>query len=190
MAYNEEYWTLVSAKAELEEYMSPRLPDEEMLIPGPSLLGLAEQRNKILVHLKKQGVEVPEHLVSPPLDEFPRTRQDPSLHMTLLLMWVGEQGILLPPALYKTSKFDPFLYNPRLLTVHRTSNQSQGSSQGNFRGDQVLRSFPPTTLLRICFVMVGPRGLPSRIQMRSCHEAAENEQRRVEGLRQVACRAT
>jgi hypothetical protein len=29
--------------------------------------------------------------------------------MTLLLMWVGQQGILLPPDLYKTSKFDPAL---------------------------------------------------------------------------------
>jgi hypothetical protein len=109
MVNNEEYWTLMAGKAELEEYMIRRLPDPEMFIPGPSLLGLAEQRNNILVHLKEQGVEILEHLVSPPLDELPCTRQNPPLHMALLLMWICEQGILLPPALYKTSKFDPFL---------------------------------------------------------------------------------
>ena len=100
---------VVNAKAELEEWLSPRLPDAHKYIPGPSLLGLAEQRNKIIAHLTKQGLELPEHLASPPLDELPLTRQDPSLHMTLLLMWVGQQGILLPPDLYKTSKFDPAL---------------------------------------------------------------------------------
>jgi hypothetical protein len=105
MCNNWECHTVADAKAELEEWMSPRLPDPEKYVPGPSLLGLAEQRNKILNHLKKQGVEVPKRLASPPLDELPLTRQDPFLHMTLLLMWVGQQGILLPPDLYKTSKF-------------------------------------------------------------------------------------
>jgi hypothetical protein len=99
--------TVANAKVELEEWLSPRLPDQEKYIPGPSLLGLAEQRNKIINHLKKQGLEVPEHLVSPPLDQLPLTRQEPALHLTLLLMWVGQQGILLPPALYTTSKCDP-----------------------------------------------------------------------------------
>ena len=99
--------TVVNAKVELEEWLSPRLPDQEKYIPGPSLLGLAEQKNKIINHLKKQGLEVPDHLASPPLDELPLTRQDPTLHMTPLLMWVGQHGILLPPDLYTTSKFDP-----------------------------------------------------------------------------------
>jgi hypothetical protein len=105
MCNNEECWGLTYEKLELEEYLSPRLPDPGMYIPGPSLLDLAEQRNKILVHLKKQGVVVPEHLVHPPLDKLPRTRELPCIHMSLLLMWVGEHGIL-PSDLYKTSKFE------------------------------------------------------------------------------------
>ena len=113
MCDNNEEW-LAETKAELEEYLSARLPEPEMYIPGPSMLGLAEQRNKILTHLKKQGFEVPGHLVAPPLDELPRTREHPSIHMTLLLMWVGEQGILLPPHLYKTSKFFP---TPTAITI-------------------------------------------------------------------------
>jgi hypothetical protein len=52
MCNNEQCWSLADDKAELEEYMSRRLPDSEMFIPGPSVLGLAEQRNKILTHLR------------------------------------------------------------------------------------------------------------------------------------------
>jgi hypothetical protein len=107
MCSNWECSGAADEKLEPVEWMSDRLPNPAQYIPGPSLLGLAEQRNKIINHLKKQDVDVPKHLVSPPLDELPFTCQDPSLHTTLLLMWVGEQGILLPADLYRTSKFTP-----------------------------------------------------------------------------------
>jgi hypothetical protein len=107
MCSNWECYGAADEKLELVEWMSNRLPNPAQYIPGPSILGLADQRNTIINHLKKQGVDVLEHLVSPPLDELPFTCQDPSLHMTLLLMWVGEQGILLPADLYRTSKFTP-----------------------------------------------------------------------------------
>jgi hypothetical protein len=49
MCKNEECWDLADEKVELEESMSPRFLDSEKYILGPSLLGLTERRNKIIV---------------------------------------------------------------------------------------------------------------------------------------------
>jgi hypothetical protein len=46
---SEECWDVADEKVELEESMSRRFLDPEKYILGPSLLGLTERRNKIIV---------------------------------------------------------------------------------------------------------------------------------------------
>ena len=99
MEDDEDYCNLLTQKMELEEHLSKHLPDPEAFVPSPSKLGLLEQKNLIVAHLKHQRVKLPEHLT------YAQPNSDVSL--SYLLIWVGEQGVALPAACYKTSESTP-----------------------------------------------------------------------------------
>jgi hypothetical protein len=91
---------------------------------GPSTLGLLEQRNKIITHLKKKGITIPKHLVSASSTHLPLSHQQPSVHLTYLLMWVSQQGIVLLPDFCKTRKHSyrfASLQITQLLRYHRAA---------------------------------------------------------------------
>lgn len=88
----------------MRQFANALIPDPAAYITGPSTLGLLEQRNKIIAHLKNEGTAVPKHLLSASNAHLSLSHQQPSVHLTYLLMWVAQQGIVLPPDLCKTRK--------------------------------------------------------------------------------------
>jgi hypothetical protein len=108
----------------LRVFASALLPDPTVYITGPSTLGLLEQKNKTIAHLKKKGITIPKHLVSASSTHLPLSHQQPSVHLTYLLMWVSQQGIVLLPDLCKTRKHSyrfASLQITQLLTYHRAA---------------------------------------------------------------------
>jgi len=99
MEDDENYCNLLTQKMKLEEHLSKHLPDPKAFVPGPSKLGLLEQKNLIVAHLKHQRVKLPEHLT--------QAQPNGDVCLSHLLMWVGEQGIVLAASFYKTSESTP-----------------------------------------------------------------------------------
>jgi len=99
MKDDENYCNLLTQKMELEDHLSKHLPDPEVFVPGPSKFGLLEQKTLIVAHVKHQRVKLPEH--------FTHAQPNSDVFLSHLLMWVGEQGIVLPAAFYKTSESTP-----------------------------------------------------------------------------------
>jgi len=106
----EEFRDLKKQKLALGSHLSRRLPDPEVHIPCPSVLGLLEQKNLIVNHLKGEGVKIPEHLASPFKVDTPLTRDQLFYHLAGLDMLANEQGITVPGAVFKTSKHTPCLF--------------------------------------------------------------------------------
>ena len=115
----EEHREMREQRLALEAHLSRCLPDPEVHVPGPSVLGLLEQKNLIINHLKGEGVKIPEHLASPPRGDLLFTRDQLSYHLAGLDMLANEQGVTILGALFKTSK-----HTPCLFTFHVTCANS------------------------------------------------------------------